>query len=715
MGIVLKVTHLHLGEELAIKVLLPEHALSPDVTARFLREAQSVVRLRGEHVARVTDVGTVPEGLPFMVMEYLRGVDLSGELQRRGTLPPGEAVDYVLQTCEALAEAHAHGIVHRDIKPANLFLTTRPDGTPLIKVLDFGISKAPITADSMATKTEIVMGTPGYMSPEQMKASKDVDARTDIWALGSVLYECLGGRRPFNGESYLAIALMAGTEPPPPLDARIHRGLQAAVLRCLEKDRRARFPSIAAFAAALAPFARNQREAATIVERTNLFLHRSSDASSRLELAAPSGQGLTTTTLGESAGATSSSPRRRRAIVGGISLLGAGVLLSAVTLIVSGLWHTPSRHLVIVADDRATASRVAETPPAANRADPETTRKATQCSQLLTEKQWPALLACASELDALGANDSARQFRAVATLETANEATDRKIRQALSIKNFKEAQTLLKQIPPDSIYHQALSELFDEADAGNVKNTQEIAQRYLDAHDCAGLKRYFSQNTSTSGTEQVIDVFKHAIVACATGAQAGPVISKNSPRSGNGHRPATPTKPVISTNQAGDDSTSDRAQSLVPSTQLEPVANATSASTDTNSNSGSAQPAITSTQPEPVTNAKPTGNDSSSGSAELPENSTQPGKINCDKFDINDIVTRAKNLFNARDAASALSLISAALECKQSVLLYRLAGLYACRAHDPKAAKQYFNKVPEQYQAPIEQACQLEGINVRGS
>src|SRR5215813_13149544 len=135
MGIVLKVTHLQLGEELALKMLRAESAHSPEVTARFLREAQSAVRLRGEHVTRVSDVGMLPEGAPFIVMEYLRGGDLSAELGRRGMLPPGEVVDYVLQACEALAEAHALGIVHRDIKPSNLFLTYRSDGTLLVKVL----------------------------------------------------------------------------------------------------------------------------------------------------------------------------------------------------------------------------------------------------------------------------------------------------------------------------------------------------------------------------------------------------------------------------------------------------------------------------------------------------------------------------------------------------------------------------------------------------
>jgi len=340
MGVVLKVIHLDLEEELALKVLLPEGATNEDVTARFLREAQAVVRLRGEHIARVRDVGVLPDGLPFMVMEYLRGIDLCGEIARRVTLPTGEAIDYVLQACEALAEAHAHGIVHRDIKPANLFLTARPDGSPLIKVLDFGISKSPPNAADVATRTEVVMGTPGYMSPEQMKASKDVDPTTDIWALGVVLYECLSGRRPFQGESFAATVLMAGMEPPPPLDPRIPPGVQAAVLQCLEKDRRARFRSVAALAAALAPFARNQREAATIVERATHMqdgLHRGIEPPLRWE---PS----PATTLSQSAGSTLARPRPRRRLAAGRGVsLGTLALLTIMALIISVQLYGPDQ------------------------------------------------------------------------------------------------------------------------------------------------------------------------------------------------------------------------------------------------------------------------------------------------------------------------------------------------------------------------------------
>jgi serine/threonine-protein kinase len=330
MAVVLKVTHVQLEEELAVKVLLPERATNQDVAARFLREAQAVARLRGEHVARVSDVGVLSDGLPCMVMEYLRGIDLCGEIARRGTLPPGEAVDHVLQACEALAEAHARGIVHRDIKPANLFLTARPDGSPLIKVLDFGISKTPLHTAELATKTEVFMGTPGYMSPEQMRTSKDVDPRTDIWALGIVLYECLSGRRPFQGESFASTVLKAATEPPPPLDPSIPLELQAAVLRCLEKDRRERFGSVAALAAALAPFARNHRDAETIVERT---AHMQDGLPRGIEPAlhwAPS----PATTLSQSAGATAVRPRRRFALTRGASL-GSLALLTVMALIVS--------------------------------------------------------------------------------------------------------------------------------------------------------------------------------------------------------------------------------------------------------------------------------------------------------------------------------------------------------------------------------------------
>src|SRR5262249_18577143 len=161
MGVVLAATHLHLDERVAIKFLLPEMARSPEIVARFLREGKSCIKIRSEHAVKVHDVGTLENGAPYLVMEYLEGTDLAGLLQRQGPMRVGDAVDLILQACEAIAEAHTLGIVHRDLKPANLFLTHRPDGSPSIKVLDFGISKASTGgAETSVTSTHAVLGLP---------------------------------------------------------------------------------------------------------------------------------------------------------------------------------------------------------------------------------------------------------------------------------------------------------------------------------------------------------------------------------------------------------------------------------------------------------------------------------------------------------------------------------------------------------------------------
>src|SRR4051812_29611172 len=188
MGVVVAAHHVQLDERVAIKFLLPEALGNAEAVARFAREARAAVKIKSEHVARVIDVGTLETGAPYMVMEYLEGGDLSQVLASRGPLPVEEAVEYVLQACEAIAHAHALGIVHRDLKPANLFLIRRPDGTNAIKVLDFGISKVmpgkSASSDNAMTRTRTVMGSPLYMSPEQMASTRDVDGRTDLWALG---------------------------------------------------------------------------------------------------------------------------------------------------------------------------------------------------------------------------------------------------------------------------------------------------------------------------------------------------------------------------------------------------------------------------------------------------------------------------------------------------------------------------------------------------
>src|SRR4051794_37656982 len=180
MGVVVAAHHIQLDDRVAIKFLLPETLGNGDAVMRFAREARAAVKIKSEHVARVTDVGTLENGAPYMVMEYLEGGDLAAWLQDRGRLPVELAVDLLLQACEAIAEAHAIGIVHRDLKPANLFVARLPGGVQSVKVLDFGISKmtgfSASGGESSATKTSALLGSPLYMSPEQMRSSKDVDA-----------------------------------------------------------------------------------------------------------------------------------------------------------------------------------------------------------------------------------------------------------------------------------------------------------------------------------------------------------------------------------------------------------------------------------------------------------------------------------------------------------------------------------------------------------
>jgi serine/threonine-protein kinase len=550
MGVVLRVTHLDLGESLAIKVLQPEGvagAASAELTARFLREARSVVRLRGEHVAKVTDVGVLPEGLPFMVMEYLRGVDLADEIKRRKQLPLGETVDYLLQVCEALAEAHAHGIVHRDIKPANLFLTTRPDGTPLVKVLDFGISKAPVTAAGLVTQTNIVMGTAGYMSPEHMKAAKDVDGRTDIWALGIVLYECLSGRRPFEGASFSAVVLKVGTEPPPPMDARIPRGLQDIVLKCLEKDRGARFATVAELATALAPFARDQRAAATIVDRANLIRQRpgsSNELPPFIDLSAEPAVDDDPSSVSSAPSSVSSAPtlsRRKRYGRAGVAVLFGLVAVAAVAVLSrSGSARSPGEpagqpgsagagrpeHAITAAPDA---------PPATVTPSPGDQRTPLMvCADLEEQKRWHDLLQCTVTLEARGFTDQARAFRGKASEETQNEAIDGNVRRELRDGELKLAQGALKQMTADSVYLKALTDAFDRADARNVEDAGRKAKGYASAHDCEGLTRYLGQlSSSATGTDRAIAAVKEAAARCMEPPRQDPAGAGQPPGTGS--------------------------------------------------------------------------------------------------------------------------------------------------------------------------------------
>jgi serine/threonine-protein kinase len=258
MGVVVAARHVALDQIVALKFLLPEIVTNQEALGRFMREARNAVRLKSEHVAKVTDVGTLENGAPYIVMEYLEGTDLAGVLERQRVLPLPTAVDFILQACDAIAEAHALGIVHRDLKPQNLFVTRRHDNTSLVKVLDFGISKSAAgAADFAATKTQAVMGSPAYMSPEQMRSAKNADARSDVWALGIILYQLVLGRVPWDAETFTELAIKVAMDPLPPFPnpGPLAPGLEEVLRRCLEKDPNRRYPDVYALALALAPFA----------------------------------------------------------------------------------------------------------------------------------------------------------------------------------------------------------------------------------------------------------------------------------------------------------------------------------------------------------------------------------------------------------------------------------------------------------------------------
>ena len=274
MGVVVAATHEQLEQRVALKFLRPDLVSNVEIVRRFLREARAAVKIQSEHVARVLDVGATESGTPYMVMEYLDGEDLSQVLADRGALPVEETVRFVLEACEAIAEAHSLGIVHRDLKPANLFLARRPSGRSIVKVLDFGISKVPSGGkDAATTSADALMGSPVYMSPEQMVAPEKVDVRTDVWCLGVVLYEMLSTKLPFEGETMPELVFTVVQKPHLPLRPvrpDIPEGLAAVVDRCLEKNQAHRFASVAELARALAPFAPSR--SAQSVERIEHLL-----------------------------------------------------------------------------------------------------------------------------------------------------------------------------------------------------------------------------------------------------------------------------------------------------------------------------------------------------------------------------------------------------------------------------------------------------------
>jgi len=262
VGVVYEARNVELDETVALKCLKPEVLSDEVMVARFAREAKAAAAIKSEYVATVHDVGSSPSCGAYIVMEYLDGQDFGHLLGDTGPLNARAAVEYALQVCEALAVAHSKGIVHRDIKPENLLLTDRQGGMQIVKVLDFGISKAALTGsifqqEMPLVKTVNLMGTPLYMSPEQIRATDSVDIRSDIWSLGMVLYETLAGQTAFTGQSITEICAAILEHQPTPLEQfrnDLPPGLSDVILRCLRKDANERYQNVAELALALMPF-----------------------------------------------------------------------------------------------------------------------------------------------------------------------------------------------------------------------------------------------------------------------------------------------------------------------------------------------------------------------------------------------------------------------------------------------------------------------------
>jgi eukaryotic-like serine/threonine-protein kinase len=342
MGIVVAARHETLDELVAIKLLHPKAAKDALQVERFVREARATVRIKSEHVVRVLDAGAdETTGAPFIVMELLEGQDLGLVLAHHGPVSAVTAVDYLIQICEGVGAAHALGIVHRDLKPSNFFLTQRPDGTPLVKVLDFGISKAARsegTPDPRLTETQAVFGSPTYMSPEQIRSSKNVDARSDVWSLGVALFELLTGKLPFMADNVTGLLASVIADAPFPVSsfaAGVPPGLETVVLGCLEKDASRRISSAAELAMRLVPFASPDGVMlATRVERSA----RASGSSPSIAPAPPispsaPAPAATYGDTGTDLSATSPAAFRARARNG--SGRGAALLLAALVLVVA--------------------------------------------------------------------------------------------------------------------------------------------------------------------------------------------------------------------------------------------------------------------------------------------------------------------------------------------------------------------------------------------
>ncbi len=273
MGVIVAAHHLELEEKVAIKFLKEEFASRPEIVGRFAREAKAAARIKCEYTPTVFDVGISQERGPYIVMEYLEGEDLELVLDTSGRLPFARATELIMQACEAIAVAHANGVIHRDIKPANLFLVRGDQNMPVVKVLDFGVSKTALTGNMFGgaislVKTQTLVGSPIYMSPEQIRGKEEIGFTADVWSLGAVLYELVTGVTAFNGSSITELCASVLESEPAPITDRVPdvpAGLAETVMRCLEKNAKERFQSVAELVVALAPYA--PKRARMIVDR----------------------------------------------------------------------------------------------------------------------------------------------------------------------------------------------------------------------------------------------------------------------------------------------------------------------------------------------------------------------------------------------------------------------------------------------------------------
>jgi len=338
MGVLCAATHLHLDQKIAVKFRL---AGSKVDATRFIREAQLAVRLHNRHVCRVMDLGFLDEATPYIVMEYLDGNDLAKEVDDRGPLPIEEAVEYLLQACDAMAEAHSLGIVHRDLKPENLFLARQHDGRSIVKVLDFGISKQ--HGVNLTTESDL-MGTPAYMAHEQWASAKHVTSSADIYALGATLHFLLTGAPPFEATTIPEMFAKISTETPPPLRrlrGEVPEEIERLVTRCLRRAAE-RPADVLEISDALLPFAPGRKRAALSVVGRSLRSptpapETESMSASRLAVTAAPGSPLSTNDLAVSVRSSSDDvPPQRRVktavfAIGGLALIATVVIVVAAT------------------------------------------------------------------------------------------------------------------------------------------------------------------------------------------------------------------------------------------------------------------------------------------------------------------------------------------------------------------------------------------------